>query len=307
MFCTNCGKQIPDDSAFCEFCGTKIDNEEISEPVKIQPQPVKQKANKSENKQSEEKQPNKLISLLVSFLLIAVAGVLVIAFAGRKGKNSHEEGDKTNEDTQSQIAQNDQNESQKDDLVEDFLKQENDSDKRIDQSESDNQDSEKEVTNEPETDILKPNGAPGFSDFSWVDVTLPDDTTRFEDIDKASGKWKCLLNAFATENVMGRIMLSEADIQHHGDKVTVYLDVTERYQYPMESPTDYELVDKDEGWVMELRGEWDASFGSIEAKSDQTELRIDINQFSENEKAQYAMGDVYNGDEKIGFIFLVRP
>ena len=307
MFCTNCGKQIPNDSAFCEFCGTKIDNEEISEPVKIQPQPEKQKANKLENKQSEEKQPNKLISLLVSFLLIAVAGVLVIAFAGRKGKTAHEEGDKINEDTQSQIVQNDQNESQKDDLVEDFLKQENDSDNRIDQPESDNQESEKEVTTEIETNIFKPNGAPGFSDFSWVDVTLPDGTTRFEDIDKASGKWKCLLNASANENMMGRIMLSEADIQYHGDKVTVYLDITERYEYTEENPTDYQLVAKDEGWVMELRGVWDASFGSIEAKSDQTELRIDINQFSENEKAQYAMGDVYNGDEKIGFIFLVRP
>lgn len=24
MFCTNCGKQIPDDSSFCEFCGIKV-------------------------------------------------------------------------------------------------------------------------------------------------------------------------------------------------------------------------------------------------------------------------------------------
>ena len=25
MFCTNCGKEIPDDSIFCTFCGQKVD------------------------------------------------------------------------------------------------------------------------------------------------------------------------------------------------------------------------------------------------------------------------------------------
>ena len=25
MYCSNCGKQIDDDSVFCEFCGTKVD------------------------------------------------------------------------------------------------------------------------------------------------------------------------------------------------------------------------------------------------------------------------------------------
>lgn len=28
MFCRNCGKQIPDDANFCEFCGTKVNNSE---------------------------------------------------------------------------------------------------------------------------------------------------------------------------------------------------------------------------------------------------------------------------------------
>ena len=43
MFCTNCGKQIPNDSVFCEFCGTKIDNAKAAdEPVKMQPRPEKQ-------------------------------------------------------------------------------------------------------------------------------------------------------------------------------------------------------------------------------------------------------------------------
>lgn len=33
MFCVNCGKQIADDSTFCEFCGAKLVKEEISKEV----------------------------------------------------------------------------------------------------------------------------------------------------------------------------------------------------------------------------------------------------------------------------------
>ncbi|WP_026520676.1 zinc-ribbon domain-containing protein [Butyrivibrio sp. VCB2001] len=303
MFCTNCGKQIPNDSVFCEFCGTKIDNAKAAdEPVKMQPRPEKQANTEPENNKS-----NKVVTVLASVVLIAVACVLVLAFVGIKEKDKLEKTDKETEEVQTQVAQNDQNELVQDNSVEDFLKQDIVTEESKEEPVNNIENSENEVVSDSETNVYEPNGKAGFSDFSWVDVTLPDGTTKFEDIDKASGKWKCLLNASASGDVMGRIMLSEADIQYHGDKVTVYLDVTERYEYPEENPTDYQLVAKDEGWVMELRGEWDASFGSIEAKSDQTALRIDINQFSENNKAQYAMGDVYNGDEKIGFIFFVRP
>lgn len=35
MYCKNCGKQIPDDSLFCQFCGTKVTQmeEQIKQPV----------------------------------------------------------------------------------------------------------------------------------------------------------------------------------------------------------------------------------------------------------------------------------
>ena len=53
MFCTNCGKQIPNDSVFCEFCGTKIDNAKAAdEPVKMQPRPEKQANTEPENNKS---------------------------------------------------------------------------------------------------------------------------------------------------------------------------------------------------------------------------------------------------------------
>ena len=31
MFCTNCGKEIPDDSVFCDFCGSRVQTEEERE------------------------------------------------------------------------------------------------------------------------------------------------------------------------------------------------------------------------------------------------------------------------------------
>ena len=43
MFCTNCGKQIPDGSAFCAHCGTKIDVSDPTENV-ITATPIPQSA-----------------------------------------------------------------------------------------------------------------------------------------------------------------------------------------------------------------------------------------------------------------------
>ncbi len=30
MYCNNCGKEIPDNSKFCNFCGSKINKEEVT-------------------------------------------------------------------------------------------------------------------------------------------------------------------------------------------------------------------------------------------------------------------------------------
>lgn len=33
MFCTNCGKEIPDESQFCKYCGNKISKNEETEQI----------------------------------------------------------------------------------------------------------------------------------------------------------------------------------------------------------------------------------------------------------------------------------
>jgi uncharacterized membrane protein YvbJ len=39
MFCTNCGKQMPDDSAFCTSCGSKLDSAPVNNPTPDQQTP----------------------------------------------------------------------------------------------------------------------------------------------------------------------------------------------------------------------------------------------------------------------------
>lgn len=52
MFCTNCGKQIVDDSVFCEHCGTKTT---VKEPVKVDTE-ITEKEEDVSGKPSDETQ-----------------------------------------------------------------------------------------------------------------------------------------------------------------------------------------------------------------------------------------------------------
>ena len=57
MYCIKCGKQIPDDSRFCSFCGQKVVTivEETSAPVTPppQPQPIQQPVSNKDAKYQE--------------------------------------------------------------------------------------------------------------------------------------------------------------------------------------------------------------------------------------------------------------
>ena len=57
MYCIKCGKQIPDDSRFCSFCGQKVVTivEEIPAPVTPPPQsqPIQQPVNNNDAKYQE--------------------------------------------------------------------------------------------------------------------------------------------------------------------------------------------------------------------------------------------------------------
>ncbi len=42
MYCTYCGKEIPDDSLFCEFCGNRVDEEPVEENTQEEVKPTSQ-------------------------------------------------------------------------------------------------------------------------------------------------------------------------------------------------------------------------------------------------------------------------
>ena len=41
MYCKNCGKEIADDSKFCQYCGTAQQQEQVNEPTQVVEQPKK--------------------------------------------------------------------------------------------------------------------------------------------------------------------------------------------------------------------------------------------------------------------------
>ena len=41
MYCKNCGKEIADDSKFCQYCGTAQQQVQVNEPTQVVEQPKK--------------------------------------------------------------------------------------------------------------------------------------------------------------------------------------------------------------------------------------------------------------------------
>jgi len=70
MFCRSCGKEIPNDSKFCEYCGTKVEKEQINE-MDIN-EPIKE-----EDSLKSRKSFNKKTLIAGVFGVIAIIGILV--------------------------------------------------------------------------------------------------------------------------------------------------------------------------------------------------------------------------------------
>jgi len=67
MFCTNCGKQVPEDGSFCEFCGTKISSEEQEEKM-IDAQEPKEAMQTTEKKNDTANIKNEKLKEMASHL-----------------------------------------------------------------------------------------------------------------------------------------------------------------------------------------------------------------------------------------------
>ena len=80
MFCPNCGKELEDESKFCNRCGEKIDNDEINEKDNKTPEEHKRlDLNNIENKVKTSNKNNlKIIILSIIVLILAVISVPVL-------------------------------------------------------------------------------------------------------------------------------------------------------------------------------------------------------------------------------------
>ncbi len=97
MFCSNCGKELPDGSAFCKFCGTKLKaapGQAAQQPMQQPYQQTMQQAPYWQPVQQPPYQPPrtrkiKLLPLaLAAVLAIAVLALLPKLFDGGKGDGS---------------------------------------------------------------------------------------------------------------------------------------------------------------------------------------------------------------------------
>lgn len=78
MYCPNCGKQLPDKTAVCPYCGKPTGEKETAPaPVKVSPTPTKPAKQVKQEKQNKESNTSRGMGIAGFVLsLIAVVGTL---------------------------------------------------------------------------------------------------------------------------------------------------------------------------------------------------------------------------------------
>ena len=81
MFCPECGKQLSDDSVFCEYCGARVDDEGSGAP------------------QVQKSGSNNIIPVIIGgIILVTVVGVLLFYVMGKDKDNDSDDTAEVNED-----------------------------------------------------------------------------------------------------------------------------------------------------------------------------------------------------------------
>lgn len=292
MFCPECGKELTNDSVFCEYCGARVDDDgETAGNVPVNAANSAPAPAAPTNQKTGSNNKNTLIIIIALILVVAVGAVILFRL--------QENDDPEIEETSAVEEEHFEEEDYEDEPYEEVTYEEDTSEEEPIEEEP----VEEETSEEEKTVSLEPVTPVEPEDFDWVNNGLSG-AEEFSDIEKASGKWKCLIHAGNTGTAPERFMYSEVDIQYHGNTVTIYMDVISRYELEGD---DFYKLETDSGVVVTYDGKWDEAAGSIEAKSRSSELRFVIDRFGDSGDAQYAIGDAINGEKPLGEIYFVRP
>ena len=147
------------------------------------------------------------------------------------------------------------------------------------------------------------------NDFVWFYAGgFPKDGTRLDQLQYLGGHWKCLLrtNVKVDDADWVRYILTDAEIQYMGFKVTMLFRVYDRYEYPANDPLSHESVPVKEGVTLTFQGDWNPETAVIDVESLNSSLVLRIRNFAEADGVQYGLGSICDGDIEIGHIALVR-
>lgn len=157
-----------------------------------------------------------------------------------------------------------------------------------------------------------PGGVPQtvtLDDFDWYYADgFPADGTPLRELQDLGGPWKSLISVVTTVDGTDRcrLMLSDAEIQYMGYKVTVLMHMKGSYEYPIYDPGSVEALETADGPISAFGGDWNEDSGMIDVFSESSAMALQLRAFVDSGGVQYAIGSVYRDDREIGEIVMVR-
>ncbi|MCR5371585.1 MAG: zinc-ribbon domain-containing protein [Clostridium sp.] len=148
-----------------------------------------------------------------------------------------------------------------------------------------------------------------LDDFGWYFAEdFPIDGNPMSELQDLGGGWKSLIQVVTPVDGRDqcRMMLSDAEVEYMGYKVTLKLHVKNRYQYMVDDPDSIEELEESGDVTVVLDGDWDEEMTSIDVASPQSGLNCRIYDFVEVSGVEYGLGKVYNENTEIGDIALIR-
>ena len=154
-------------------------------------------------------------------------------------------------------------------------------------------------------------GAAALDDFDWYfDDAFPMDSEWIDELQDLGGEWKILVDVVFPDDDGGgecMILVGNADLSYMGYNVDLDMDAKWIYTFDLDNPDDIseeKANDKDD---VTFSGDWEDTIGYLDLYEYDSGLNLFLLYFAVEDGVQYAIGDVYIGDESYGEVAMVRP